>query len=82
MPNKEYKIVVILNLLSSLLLGMALFLYFGGIQPKWVALSITAFAIILDFAKKFVAKTDAKAKIFAKTAGVFSIPILIILLLF
>lgn len=74
MSNKEYKIVVILNLLSSLLLGMALFLYFGGIQPKGVAILITLIAIILDFAKKFVAKTDPKAKILPKPQGLLAFP--------
>lgn len=82
MPNKEYKIVVILNLLSSIMLGLALFLYFGGIQPKGVAVCFATLAIALDFTKKLVAKTDPKAKIFAKTAGIVSIPVLIILLLF
>lgn len=82
MANKEHKTVIILNAPSSLLLGVALFLYFGGIQPKGVAVMIALLAIIVDLSQKWVAKTDPKAKIFAKTAGIVSIPVLVILLFF
>lgn len=80
--SKEHKTVIILNILSSVLLGMALFLYFGGIAPKGVAVLMALLAIVFDFAQKWVAKTDPKARIFAKAAGLVSIPVLIGLLFF
>lgn len=80
--SKEYKIIAILHALSSMLLAIALFFKFNQEKPKELVISLAILAIILEFSGKFFAKTDPKAKLIAKTAGLISIPILIILLLF
>lgn len=80
--SKEYKIITTLHMLSIALLSTSLFLYFNQEKAKELPLALTILAISLEFSGKFFAKTDPKAKLIAKTAGMLSIPILIILLLF
>lgn len=77
--SKELKTVITLNIVSGIMAGIALFLYFAGIVPKIVSLVILIVAIPLELSQRYFAKNDPKARVFAKTSGLTSIVALLLI---
>lgn len=84
MPTaKALKIIITLNIITGIMAGIALFLYFAGIVPKITSLIILAIALPLELSERYFAKfakDDPRAQVFAKTSGLTSMVALLLIL--
>lgn len=77
--SKELKTVIVLNTISIIMIGTALFLYFSGTAPQMTSLIILAIALPLELSQRYFAKDDPTARVFAKTSGLASVLALLLI---